>query len=521
MQVGVSTWFGDGSRGAVTVNTPADLPGLKIWLDASDASTITKNGSNAISQWNDKSGSGNHVYQGTSARQPILLSNELNGKPTVEMTATGSSSTNHTMATTNTFMWQECSFFLVVKKNVQFGTNDGFFGGVGVGNLYTDTTFLSWAYNSNQNGAGAIRSVPKMTESQYIIISGRRSTLRNSVEIYENGALCAKNTNTLGPVLSTTFTIGSNTVGQSNTNVAEFIAVDNYMADEYKLAIENYLVDKWAPYTNFAERRSLHPGVQRYATANSVTSMGGLPSIKPLYLIFGQSNALGLAPIAGLPSSLTDPITNAIIWNNANAAWETLRASAPANNAPYGANCHGSELTMMTDLVADFGISYLLKYGVGGTAMYDRWRVDAPVGNLYIETLDRIDAARYSIGRSIGQELRLDQAVWWQGEADCSDAVAGLYQGLEYTMFTSLKNDVPGADNLKIMSVLITLNSPPSSAAMAIVNAAKTANATALSSWITTFHAWTGSVDGTHADSTSQRAVGNAAAVLAGAITQS
>ena len=40
------------------------IPDNILWLDASDSSTITEV-SGAVSQWDDKSGNGNHVSQGT------------------------------------------------------------------------------------------------------------------------------------------------------------------------------------------------------------------------------------------------------------------------------------------------------------------------------------------------------------------------------------------------------------------------------------------------------------------------
>lgn len=50
--------------------TPRHLANLQLWLDASDASTITQDGSNNVSQWNDKSGKGNNVTQTTAANRP-------------------------------------------------------------------------------------------------------------------------------------------------------------------------------------------------------------------------------------------------------------------------------------------------------------------------------------------------------------------------------------------------------------------------------------------------------------------
>lgn len=57
---------------------PTDLAGLALWLDASDTSTITHS-SGAVSQWDDKSGNGQHVTQGTASLQPATGVETLNG----------------------------------------------------------------------------------------------------------------------------------------------------------------------------------------------------------------------------------------------------------------------------------------------------------------------------------------------------------------------------------------------------------------------------------------------------------
>lgn len=59
--------------------TPAALGSsvLKLWLDANDISTITKDGSNYVSQWDDKSGNNNHVYQATGSYQPLFSNNSI------------------------------------------------------------------------------------------------------------------------------------------------------------------------------------------------------------------------------------------------------------------------------------------------------------------------------------------------------------------------------------------------------------------------------------------------------------
>jgi len=62
--------------------SPLDLSPV-LWLDASDTSTITESGG-AVSQWDDKSGNGYDVAQGTAARQPKSGTATLNGLNTIE-----------------------------------------------------------------------------------------------------------------------------------------------------------------------------------------------------------------------------------------------------------------------------------------------------------------------------------------------------------------------------------------------------------------------------------------------------
>lgn len=50
---------------------------LALWLDASDASTITQT-AGSVSAWNDKSGNGQHVTQSTGSRQPVTGARTIN-----------------------------------------------------------------------------------------------------------------------------------------------------------------------------------------------------------------------------------------------------------------------------------------------------------------------------------------------------------------------------------------------------------------------------------------------------------
>lgn len=59
---------------------PQRLSNLQLWLDSSDLSTITKDISNKVSQWNDKSGNGDNATQNTESFQFTYIANVLNNK---------------------------------------------------------------------------------------------------------------------------------------------------------------------------------------------------------------------------------------------------------------------------------------------------------------------------------------------------------------------------------------------------------------------------------------------------------
>jgi hypothetical protein len=69
---GSTNVWGDWSPSSVTTS---------LWLDAQDSSTITHS-SNAVSQWDDKSGNDNHATQSTASMQPTYSSTAMaGGKP--------------------------------------------------------------------------------------------------------------------------------------------------------------------------------------------------------------------------------------------------------------------------------------------------------------------------------------------------------------------------------------------------------------------------------------------------------
>lgn len=66
--------------------TPAQIT-TALWLDANDSGTLTTT-SNAVSQWNDKSGNGRNASQSTATNMPTFTPSSLNGLSVVRFDAT-------------------------------------------------------------------------------------------------------------------------------------------------------------------------------------------------------------------------------------------------------------------------------------------------------------------------------------------------------------------------------------------------------------------------------------------------
>ena len=104
---GVATWL------------PTDLGGdLIAWWDADNLGSITKDGSNLVSQWNDLSGNGWHLTQGTGTAQPLYDTNVLNFKPGIKF------DTNDFLLNSSITVAQTASFVFVIKNPGTSKTNN-------------------------------------------------------------------------------------------------------------------------------------------------------------------------------------------------------------------------------------------------------------------------------------------------------------------------------------------------------------------------------------------------------------
>lgn len=118
--------------------TPASLPNLVAWYDASDTASITQS-SGAVSQWNDKSGNLRHLLQGTGARQPTTAVDTINGFNVLKFVR----GNNSFLSVTGVTIAQPLTMLAVVKKTASTGNLQIVGNDQGTATLFVDNT--KWA----------------------------------------------------------------------------------------------------------------------------------------------------------------------------------------------------------------------------------------------------------------------------------------------------------------------------------------------------------------------------------------
>jgi hypothetical protein len=119
--------------------TPALLPALAAWYDASVASSITQV-ANKVSQWNDLSGNARHMTQAVGANQPLTNTALINGLNAIRFGA----ATNINMATGAVAIAQPLTMFAIVKGNTDLARHDMLTGGASNPGIYVNLGAPNW-----------------------------------------------------------------------------------------------------------------------------------------------------------------------------------------------------------------------------------------------------------------------------------------------------------------------------------------------------------------------------------------
>lgn len=229
--------------------TPARIA-TALWLDASDSSTITLNGS-TVSQWSDKSGNNRHVSQATAANQPTYTAGGLNGKPVLTYTGT-----NFLIKNNDTFMQNvpAVSAFSVVtytdyvtsRRAVNITSTSGTGRLILLGTTSAAQSLarrlLTDAF-STSSGAAVAANTPVIHGSQLDFVN-------NSNTVFVNGVAGSAASFTSGGGNSedalTNIQMGSSLTTQLFLGVmAETVLVNDILSTENRQRLEGYLAWKW------------------------------------------------------------------------------------------------------------------------------------------------------------------------------------------------------------------------------------------------------------------------------------
>jgi hypothetical protein len=524
---------GEGALSAEQSATPASGGGVTLPASAmlvrvkADASSTITQAAGTVSSWADFNATGYDLTQGSTSVQPAFVADSGDGQPCVVFSGSGIQLRNTVQPSQ-----AEDSFIAVIWQNayVAGSGNNAIVSRGGGGALLNSAATMQWNAAGSTDGQLGLNGAPAIAQGKWIILSGRRSAAVNfypggtgnlgQMELRENGAIIRRVTHTGGAVASV-FALGNN---PSGVKVKEMIWGNRYWTDAELLSIENELNAKYNVYANVALRRSIGDGAQRWMTANNAAA----PSAYKLgILLFGQSNALGEAYQPNLnlmPTVFQTPLANGYIWNGLTSAWELLQVGTNnvSDNYPAApAIKHGMEPALLYDLAADKGVGYLVKSGVGGTALYDRWAPTlTKTANLWRTAMDQFELARMTLGLATGIELTPSWLIWYQGEADAilSSAAISAYGSNEQVMFASTRAFINGGSAMKIISVRVKAD--PSDANYDAVSAAKVANASIIPNY-QVIPGWTvaSSVGSPHGDTPSMLTIGNVVAGIMGCTT--
>lgn len=226
---------------------PTSIANCEIWYDVSDSGSVTKDGSNLVSQLNDKSGNSYHVSESGSAR-PTWVSNQINQKPTIRFS--GSTALRRAKIT-NLQNIASITAFIVggngipsVWHGFDFSNRTQFEGGTPLGVICNAGSSF-----------GTIVTIPHHTTAQIncFVYDGSQST--NATRLRLNLSGVSKTLTFTGTIPATTENNASSKFGigviDNSTPVyragdfAEFILYLRVLSDAEILQVTNYLRSKW------------------------------------------------------------------------------------------------------------------------------------------------------------------------------------------------------------------------------------------------------------------------------------
>ena len=313
----------------ITAFSPQTIPGLALWFDAADTSTIVKSGEN-VSTWRNKAVYGSASNTSTSG---TVTSTTLNGIPALSFAASaGMTVPSSSVTYANTTR----TAFIVAAIDASGASTDYFF--MSNANVLQDFTFQIRGSNAGANTGIAFLSgysalVYKVTYPPNGIYNA--TSLFCCTSLTTNGGIFINGTNIASGSPANQFSTGANgaqTIGLASSTAAfrlgEIILFDGAIPDTQRQQVEGYLANKWGLVTQLPVT---HP---YYSSSTAIIR-------QPRSRIFQPSDISGLALwLDGADrTSMTFSGSTISQWNDksANGYNATVASAAPGGTSTYTA----------------------------------------------------------------------------------------------------------------------------------------------------------------------------------------
>ena len=349
--------------------SPLYIPGCMLWLDSTDASTITKTATNQVTQWNDKSEYANNFTQSTILNYPYTNTSSANGLNIMDFSG------NVNMSNSSLYLSTTYSIFTVGYTTVndtnyralaQGKNNYNLLMGINSGNYITYVGNGSSAWNDQTvntstntlTSQGSVNygstpvSIYNSSKIPYIMsmtISNRNTGLNS---FYNGTPMCAKN----GAVAASTGLTLSSTTSTTcwNGYIGEVIIYNGVLTYPQRFMVEGYLAQKW--------------GIQStLATSNPYLTI--LPPLVPSAPPSLPTPATGIFSTVWVNGAYTGPIFN-------------LRRSSDSSTNNFYVNSNGSMIGTQPN---GAGIPLTTWMGTG-TVYVATWYDQSGLGNNATQT---------------------------------------------------------------------------------------------------------------------------------------
>lgn len=159
-----------------------------------------------------------------------------------------------------------------------------------------------------------------------------------------------------------------------------------------------------------------------------------------VYIIAGQSNALGLSPAAELDSS--------ILKLNSTLIYQSSNVNVPGNNqlinVSPGLGADNTKFGLEVGVARHLNLmgkrACLIKYASDGTSLYDRWRATNKQGEDFVNLLETVKRGIYQL-QLCNFLPCIKGFLWFQGENDASHAMqAKEYKNNLKNFITEIRN---------------------------------------------------------------------------------